>query len=95
MRFEPLGDQVIIKRLEAEEKTAGGIVLPESAKEKPQQGRVLSVGEGRLLDDGSRAIHQLKEGDRVIFPSYVGTEVTLESEEFVIMSEREILAVIE
>ena len=93
MKMVPLGDKVVIKRLAAEEVTAGGIVLPDTAKEKPQQGRVLSVGDGRLLPDGTRAQHQVKEGDRVLFASYAGTEVTVDGEELLIMSEDEILAV--
>lgn len=94
MRIEPLGDKVVVKRLEADEKTAGGIVLPDSAREKPQQGRVLSVGEGRLLKDGSRAAPQIKEGDRVVFMRFSGTEVVVDEEQLLIMGEDEILAVI-
>ncbi len=93
MKMVPLGDKVVVKRLAAEEVTAGGIVLPDTAKEKPQQGRVLSVGDGRLLPDGTRAQHQVKEGDRVLFAGYAGTEVTVDGEELLIMSEDEILAV--
>ncbi|MEQ8788212.1 MAG: co-chaperone GroES [Pirellulaceae bacterium] len=95
MRIEPLGDKVVVKRLEAAEKTAGGIVLPESAKEIPQQGRVLSVGEGRLLKQGDRAIPQVKEGDRVVFMRYSGMEVNVDGEQLLIMGEDEILAVID
>ena len=95
MRVEPIGDKVVIKRLEAEEKTAGGIVLPDTAQEKPKEGRVLSVGDGRLLSDGARAEHQVSEGDRVLFSSYAGTEVTVDGEELLIMSEDDILAVID
>ena len=95
MRVEPLGDKVVVKRLEAEETTAGGIVLPESAKEKPQEGRVLSVGDGRLLPDGERASHQVKEGDRVLFTSYAGTDVLVDDEELLIMSEDDILAILD
>jgi chaperonin GroES len=94
MRIEPLGDKVVVKRLEADEKTAGGIVLPDSAQKKPQQGRVLSVGEGRLLDDGKRAQPQVNEGDRVVFMQFSGTEVVVDDEELLIMAEDEILAVI-
>lgn len=93
MRIEPLGDKVVIKRLEAEKQTAGGIVLPDSAREKPQQGRVLSVGDGRLLPDGSRVAHQVSEGDRVLFASYAGTEVAVDDEKLLIMSEDDILAI--
>jgi chaperonin GroES len=95
MKLVPLGDKVVIKRLEAEEKTLGGIVLPDSAKEKPLQGRVLSVGDGRLLPDGSRAEPQVGEGDRVLFNRYAGTEVVVNEEELLIMDESEILAVVE
>ena len=95
MKLVPLGDKVVIKRLEADEKTLGGIVLPDSAKEKPLQGRVLSVGDGRLLPDGSRAEPQVCEGDRVLFNRYAGTEVVVNEEELLIMDESEILAVVE
>jgi chaperonin GroES len=95
MNVVPLGDKVAVKRLEAEETTAGGIVLPESAKERPQQGRVLSVGDGRQLSNGQRIPHQVQEGDRVLFGRYAGTEVIVDDEEVLIMNEDEILAVIE
>ena len=95
MKVEPLGDKVVLKRLEAEEVTAGGIVLPDSAQERPQQARVLSVGDGRLLEDGSRSPHQVQEGDRVLFASYAGTDVEVDGEELLILSEDEILAVLE
>ena len=95
MKVEPLGDKVAVKRLEADEQTAGGIVLPDSAKEKPLQGRVLSVGDGRLLPDGTRATHQVNEGDRVLFTSYAGTELIVDEEEVLIMNEDEILAVLD
>ena len=95
MRVEPLGDKVVIKRLESDEKTAGGIVLPESARERPQQGRVLSVGDGRRLPNGERVPHQVNEGDRVVFSSYSGTEVVVDNDEVLIMSEEDILAVLD
>lgn len=95
MKVVPLGDKVAIKRLESEETTAGGIVLPDSARERPQQGRVLSLGDGRLLPDGSRVAHQVSEGDRVLFARYAGAEVLVDDEEVLIMSEDEILAVFE
>jgi chaperonin GroES len=95
MRVEPLGDKVVVKRLDADEKTAGGLVLPDSAREKPLQGRVLSVGDGRRLADGSRAPHQVKEGDRVLFTTWAGTEIQVADEPLLIMSEDEILAVLE
>lgn len=94
MKLVPLGENVVIRRLEAEEVTAGGIVLPDTAQEKPRQGRVLSVGDGRLLADGSRAEHQVAEGDRVLFPTYAGAEVVVDGEELLIMDADEILAVV-
>ena len=95
MRLEPIGDKVVIKRLEASETTSGGIVLPDAAKEKPQEGKVLSVGDGRLLPDGTRAAHQVSEGDRVLFTSYAGNELIVDKEELLVMSEDDILAVLE
>ncbi|MBM3999136.1 MAG: co-chaperone GroES [Planctomycetes bacterium] len=95
MRLEPLGNKVIIKRLEAESRTAGGIHLPDSAKEKPREGRILSVGRGRCLADGSRVAPQVREGDRVLFTSWAGTEVVVDGEDFLILGEDEILAVLE
>ena len=93
MKVVPLADHVVIKRLAAEEKTAGGIVLPDSAQDKPQQGRVLSVGDGQQLKNGTRTKPQVTEGDRIIFNSYAGTEVLVDGEELLIMSEDDILAV--
>lgn len=95
MKVVPVNDKIVVKRLEAEEKTAGGIVLPDSAKEKPRQGRVLSVGDGRLLENGKRAAFQVKEGDRVLFSSYSGNEVTINGEELLIMTEDDILAIVD
>ena len=95
MRVEPLGDKVVIKRLESEEKTAGGIVLPDSARDKPIQGRVLSVGDGRMLPNGERVPHQVSEGDRVVFSQWAGTEVIVDNEEVLIMGEDDILAVMD
>ena len=94
MKLVPLGETVVIKRLEAEEKTPGGIVLPDAAREKPQQGRVLSVGDGRLLRSGARANHQVSEGDRVLFPRYAGVEVVVDGQQLLVMNENEILAVV-
>ena len=94
MKVEPLGDKVVVKRLEAEEKTTGGILLPQAAQESPQQGRVLSVGDGRLLPDGQRAPHQVQEGDRVLFASYAGTDVVVDDEQLLIMGEDDILAIL-
>ncbi|ACK42238.1 MULTISPECIES: co-chaperone GroES [Dictyoglomus] len=95
MKLRPIGDRVVVKVIEQEEKTKGGIVLPDTAKEKPQQGRVIAVGTGRILDNGQKVPLEIKEGDRVIFAKYAGTEVKIEGEEYLILSERDILAVIE
>jgi len=95
MRVEPLGDKVVIKRLEADEKTPGGLVLPDTAREQPRQGRVLSVGDGCMLPDGRRAPHQVREGDRIVFSSYAGTEVVVDNEDMLIMAEDDILAILE
>jgi chaperonin GroES len=95
MKVEPLNDKIVVKRLEAETTTAGGIVLPDSAKEKPKQGRVISLGDGKLLENGKRAKFQVKEGDRVLFTSYAGNEVKIGNEEYLIMTEDDILAVID
>jgi chaperonin GroES len=94
MKIVPIGENIVVKRLEAEEVTAGGIVLPDAAKEKPRQGRVLSVGDGRLLSGGTRAAHQLSEGDRVLFDRYAGTEVRVNGDTLLIMKESEVLAVV-
>ncbi len=94
MNIKPLGERIVVKRLEAKEKTKGGVFLPDTAKEKPQEGKVVAVGEGKLLDSGDRAKPQLKKGNRVIFSSYAGTEVTVEGEELLIMSEEDVLAVV-
>ena len=93
LNIKPLGDKVIVKRVEAEEKTAGGIVLPDSAKEKPKRGIILAIGTGRLLDDGSRSEMQVKKNDEVIFNSYAGTEIKVDGEEYMIMDESDILGV--
>ena len=94
MKIRPLADKVLVQRLEAEAVTAGGIVLPDSAKEKPQQGKIISVGDGKLLDDGSRSKLQVKKGDSVLFTSYAGSEIKLGGKEYMIMSESDIMAVI-
>lgn len=90
----PLGDKVLVKRLEAEAKTAGGIVLPDTAKEKPKEGKIIAIGSGKLLDDGKRGAFQVKKGDRVLFTSYAGTEVKVDGEEYILMSEEDILAIV-
>ena len=95
MNVVPLNDKILVKRVEAEDRTAGGIVLPDTAKEKPRQGKVLSLGEGKLLDNGKRAPFQVKEGDRVLFSSYSGNDVTVDGEEYLIMTEDDVLAIID
>jgi len=90
--LEPLDDRVVVKRVEAEEKTSGGIVLPDTAKEKPQKGEVLAVGPGKLLDNGKRAKMEVKPGDTVLFGKYSGNEVELEGDEIVIIRADDILA---
>ena len=95
MKIRPLADRVLVQRLEAETTTSGGIVLPDSAKEKPQKGKVVSVGEGKLLDDGKRQKMQVKKGDKVLFTSYAGTEVKIDGKEYLIMDESSIMATIE
>ena len=94
MKVVPLGDKLVVKRLEAAVTTSGGIVLPDSAQEKPQQGRVLSVGDGVLLPDGTRVRGQVSEGDRVLFSSYSGAEVSVDDENLLIMREDDILAIL-
>ncbi len=94
MRIIPLGPHVVVRRTEAEEKTSGGIVLPEGARKKPRQGRVLSVGDGQILKNGERAKPQVNEGDRVLFNDYAGTEVQFNNEDLLILHEEEILAVL-
>ena len=95
MNVRPLGEKVLLKRVEAEGKTAGGIVLPDTAKEKPKEGKVIAIGDGRILKSGERAKVQVKKGDRVLFSSYGGTEVRIDGEDYLLMSEDDILAVIE
>jgi chaperonin GroES len=95
VQIQPLGDRVVVEREEAEEVTAGGIVLPDSAKDKPTRGKVVSVGEGRLLDDGSRKPLQVGTGDRILFMSYAGEQFKLGDQELLLMREEDILAVIE
>ncbi|MHC4196295.1 MAG: co-chaperone GroES [Planctomycetota bacterium] len=92
MSIKPLGDRVVVERLEAEEKTAGGIVLPDSAKEKLSRGKVIAVGEGRTLENGKTVPLAVKKGDNVFFSHYGGTEVTIDGKEYVIMKESDILA---
>ncbi len=93
--IRPLGDKVIIKRTEAEDITAGGIVLPDSAKEKPKRGLIKAIGDGKLLDSGERSQLQVKKNDEVLFTSYAGTEVKVGNEEYIIMDESDILAILD
>jgi chaperonin GroES len=92
---KPLDDRVLVKRLEAEERTAGGIVLPDTAKEKPQKGKIVAVGAGKLLDKGGRSTLTVKPGDTVLFGKYAGTEIKIDGEEHTIMRESELLGVLE
>ena len=94
-KIRPLGEKVLVKRLEAETMTKGGIVLPDSAKEKPMQGTVMGIGDGKLLKDGSRSKSQLKVGIKVLFSSYAGTEIKIDGEELMLMDESDILAIID
>jgi chaperonin GroES len=95
MRIEPLDDKVVVKRLDSDTKTAGGIMLPDSAKEKPLQGRVLSVGGGRMNSRGVRQPPQVAEGDRILFSTYAGMEIKIDGNELLILSEDEILAILD
>ena len=95
VKLQPLGDRIIVKPLDAEEKTAGGIVLPDTAKEKPQEGKVVAVGKGKKLDDGSIQALEVKVGDRILYGKYSGTEIsTKEGDELLIMKEDDVLAVV-
>jgi len=91
--LKPLGDRVVVKVMEQEERTKGGIVLPDTAKEKPQQGKVVAVGPGRILDNGQRVAPEVKVGDVVIFAKYGGTEVEVDGEEYLVLRESDILAI--
>ena len=95
MKIRPLQDRIIVKRIEEEEKTKGGIIIPDSAKEKPMEGEVIAVGSGKVLDNGTKQQPEVKSGDRVLFGKYSGTEVKIEGVEHLIMREDDILGVIE
>ena len=95
LNIRPLNDKIVVKRLEAEEKTKGGILLPDTAKEKPREGRVVALGNGKLLENGERAQFQVKQDDRVIFSSYAGTEIKIDGVEYLVMDESDVLAVLE
>lgn len=95
MQLKPLGDRVVIKPLAAEEKTASGIVLPDTAKEKPQEGQIIAVGNGKVLENGQRVALDVKVGDKIIYSKYAGTEFKIDGEEHLILNERDILAIVE
>jgi chaperonin GroES len=94
VKLVPLGDRLVVQREVSEERTAGGILLPDSAKDKPTRGVVVSVGDGRVLDDGSRAPLQVKAGDKVLFTTYAGEQIEVDGDEYLLMSESEVLAVL-
>jgi len=94
MKIKPLGDRVVIKPLEAKEQTKGGILIPDSAKEKPQEANVIAVGEGKRMDDGKIAPLSLKVGDKILYGKYSGTEITLDGDEFIIIREEDVLGII-
>ncbi|HMM19998.1 MAG TPA: co-chaperone GroES [Selenomonadales bacterium] len=93
--IKPLGDRVVIQVLAREEKTKSGIVLPDTAKEKPQEGKIVAVGTGKVLDNGQRVALDVKVGDKVIYSKYAGTEVKIDGQEYLILSERDVLAIVE
>ena len=95
MNIRPLGDRLLVKRLEEEEKSKGGIIIPDSAKEKPQEGQVVAVGKGKMLDDGKMVALEVKAGDKILFGKYSGTDVKIEGEEHLIMREDDVLGIIE
>ena len=94
MKLRPLHDRVIVKRVEEEEKTSGGIIIPDAAKEKPQQGKIIAVGKGKILENGKVSPLAVKKGDRILFGKYAGTDIEIEGEEHLIMREDDILAII-
>jgi chaperonin GroES len=94
MKARPLNDRVLLKRIEEKESVKGGIIIPDTAKEKPMEGEVISVGPGKMMEDGKRSPMDLKAGDRVLFGKYAGTEIKIDDVEYVIMREEEILAVL-
>ena len=95
MGLKPLGDRIVIKQVEAQDKTKSGLVLPDSAKEKPQEGKVLAVGSGKLLDDGGVKSLEVKTGDKVLYGKYAGTEVRIQDEDYVILREDDVLAIVQ
>lgn len=95
MKVRPLHDRVIVKRVEEEEKTKGGIIIPDTAKEKPVEGKVVAVGKGKILDNGNQQALEVKEGDKILFGKYAGTEINIEGDEHLIMREDDIIAIVE
>ncbi|MEO1237608.1 MAG: co-chaperone GroES [Planctomycetota bacterium] len=95
MNLKPLGDKILVQRLQAEEKTASGIFLPESAKEKPQQAKVVRVGTGKTLDNGEKTDFQVKEGDTIILGKWGGTEVKIDGDDYIVLAEDEVLAIVD
>ncbi|MCM8761744.1 MAG: co-chaperone GroES [Candidatus Omnitrophica bacterium] len=95
MKLRPLGDRIVVEPLEAEEKTKGGIILPDTAKEKPQEGKVVAVGKGKTDDSGKLIPMEVKVGDKVLYGKYAGTEITIEGKEYMILREEDVLAVVE
>ena len=95
MKVRPLYDRILIKRVDTEEKTKGGIIIPDTAKEKPQEGKVVALGKGKLLDDGSTKALDVKVGDKVLFSKYGGSDINIDGEDYLILREEEILAIIE
>ena len=95
MKIKPLQDRLVVKRIEEEEKTKGGIIIPDSAKEKPQEGRVIAIGDGKTLDSGQKAPLTVKPGDKILFGKYSGTEIKIDGEEHLILREDDVLAIVE
>ena len=95
MKLRPLNDRIVVKRVEEEEKTAGGIIIPDTAKEKPHQGKVIAVGNGKFREDGGRTPLDVKEGDRILFSKYGGTDIKVEGEELLIVREDDVLAILQ
>jgi chaperonin GroES len=95
MNIRPLGDRILVKRIQEEEKTKGGIIIPDTAKEKPQEGRVVAVGKGKMTEEGKLLVPDVKAGDRILFGKYAGSEIKLEGEEHLILREDDILGVLE
>ena len=95
MSFRPLHDRIVLRRIAAEERTKGGIIIPDTAKEKPQEGKIIAAGPGRLTDEGTREPMDVKEGDTVLYAKYAGTEFKIEGEELLIVSQKDILAIVE